>query len=34
LPLLGALVAALGLALTMSALANRKIMPVQVWPAE
>jgi DHA1 family inner membrane transport protein len=34
LPLLGALVAALGLALTMSALANRKVMPVQVWPAE
>ena len=34
LPLLGALVAGVALALTLSALANRHIMPVQVRPAE
>jgi DHA1 family inner membrane transport protein len=34
LPLLGAVVAALGFALTMSAWANRKVMPMQVRPAE
>ncbi|MEH2477208.1 DHA1 family inner membrane transport protein [Nitrobacteraceae bacterium AZCC 2146] len=34
LPLLGAVVTAIGLALTLSAWANRKVMPVQVRPAE